>query len=806
MARTEVNIAAKIVFVLLLAPSAAIAADASAPLMALAATQTLNTSGIVTYNIPITLPPGTAGMLPELALRYDTRPADGTMGPGWRLGLDAITLCNRDAKSFCFARRKLVPIKGENGADGTEYRQEFENFTRVFSHGGSGGSPEWFELQLKNGTRLELGRSNDSRGAGRWQLNRAADVLGNYFTLQYGGDASYPVRIDYTANDRAGLKPYNSVRFAYEDGARHRLTHLRSFVGEVPVTDYRLEYDGEGRLIRASRCDAAGACLAPTSFTWTVAGTRPALASVDNGAGDATSFTYAPSPPRSNQPASYPAAMVVRWDRSNGIGGTTGFTLASDGDPVYDAEGYFLGFSVAVDTELVNGRQTTVVRSSADEGYNPLSTTVRFGNVVTSTTVDHYGHSSAYPGVALISLDNRVQTQNDLDGTRMPGTTTSWRYDEFGNALHIEQSWTDGSTKIDNDRYRNDLAHWYLGRLLRTEVARQPAASGLDRASSFEYDRDTGELTQEVIEPDLQPFRLQVDYKYDAFGHRIVKTTSGVDIPQTVEKISYDAKGQFQVSATDATGRTESWRYDSRSGQAVAKTDYWGIKEEWTYDGFGRLVTHSLGGKVHHWRYGYCKGVNGGTEDCPQFGAYLVEESDDGAPDHRVTVYNAFGLMLLVESRANGLSSVIQTRVHGVTGQSSRDCKAPKVGDKLVCADYEWDALGREVHEVQPANSWSWAYHGLTTVRTDNHGNVLTTLLNSQRRQISQTTRSNNGVSAVQDTYDAWGNLLRHQDQQGRVTTREYDVRGNAITVTGPDGRVTHHRFDVLGHEVTGTP
>jgi len=375
-----------------------------------------------------------------------------------------------------------------------------------------------------------------------------------------------------------------------------------------------------------------------------------------------------------------------------------------------------------------------VTRSaSVEDGYNELSRTVQFADVVTSRIVSEYGRRVEYPGVTFLSVDKRTETQNDLDGTKMPGSQTQWRYDEFGNTVHSEQTWSDGSTIIENNTYANDTARWFLGRRLVAAAARQPAAAGLDRKSSYQYDRDTGALTEEVIEPDNKPLRLQIDLKYDAFDHRIVKITSGAGFPDMIEKAGFDARGQFQISATDATGRTESWRYDPLTGQPLAKTDYWGAKEEWTYDGFGRQLTHSMGGKVHRTRYAYCKGVNGGSEDCPQFGAYLTDETDDNSPDHLVTIYNGRARLETAERRSDGRSAVLETRKYDPLGYVIQDCK-PAANGNLACIDYTRDKLGRVVREVQPNASWSWAYHGLITERTDNRGVVLTSLTDAQKR------------------------------------------------------------------------
>ena len=109
-------------------------------------------TGQAHYSMPIDAPPGTAGMTPALSIVYDSTSSNtrnGLLGMGFSLeGLTAITRCpsNKtqngeihgvdftDKDRFCLNGEQLVAVKGEYGADGTEYRTYTDSKTKIISY------------------------------------------------------------------------------------------------------------------------------------------------------------------------------------------------------------------------------------------------------------------------------------------------------------------------------------------------------------------------------------------------------------------------------------------------------------------------------------------------------------------------------------------------------------------------------------------------------------------------------------------------------------------------------------------------
>jgi hypothetical protein len=288
--------------------------------MELSGTFAVSESGGATYSIPIAVPPGTAGMTPNLSLGYDSQRGSGIVGVGWSLnGFSAIRRCAETraqdpaalsngrvgfdaADRFCLDGQRLMVITGTYGANLSEYRTEIEGFKKVTANGTAGTGPSWFEVRLPSGRVLQYGNTPDSKILAKgktsvrvWALNRITDTKGNYLTITYSNDTTngtyYPTRIDYTGNTAAALATYASVQFsyvarpatdqvlAYTAGSSVKLTQqlseIKTYTGGSQVLSYKLVYEtaantatGVSRLTSVQMCDAANLCQPATTFTW----------------------------------------------------------------------------------------------------------------------------------------------------------------------------------------------------------------------------------------------------------------------------------------------------------------------------------------------------------------------------------------------------------------------------------------------------------------------------------------------------------------------------------------------------------
>ncbi|VAX01783.1 Rhs-family protein, partial [hydrothermal vent metagenome] len=279
--------------------------------------------GAANYTIPITIPPGMAGMEPSVSLSYSSQGGNGLVGLGWNInGLSLISRCAQNLAQdgnirgvdftsedkFCLDGARLININGTAyGADGSEYRTETDSFNKIFLYDADGiNGPDYFEVFTKSGQKKIYGNKGGRLDAqieaeGRtevhlWPMSRVEDTVGNYAEFFYFNDkANGFTRIDqinYTGNDNGGLTPSASVkfifearpdqRFGYMNGSKmnvlERLTNIQTYSGSVTgvqdlVRDYSINYTeslftNKSIVSTINECDANGLCKVATNLKW----------------------------------------------------------------------------------------------------------------------------------------------------------------------------------------------------------------------------------------------------------------------------------------------------------------------------------------------------------------------------------------------------------------------------------------------------------------------------------------------------------------------------------------------------------
>jgi hypothetical protein len=234
--------------------------------------------GTPSYSMPISVPPGIAGMAPNVGLLYSGGGVNGPVGYGWSIqGISVITRCPNikaiDGRvrgvdysandTLCLDGQRLIqtdangvvtPVifpQGNDSLGGTglvhEYRTEKDTYARIRAYGMANNlavnGPAYFKVWTKSGQIYEYGNNANSTAnaaiaitgktaISAWAVSRISDTLGNYMDFQYeqrdmpwgsGPTAGSPtpghewnlLEIRYTGT--ATQAPVNKVAFEYVD-------------------------------------------------------------------------------------------------------------------------------------------------------------------------------------------------------------------------------------------------------------------------------------------------------------------------------------------------------------------------------------------------------------------------------------------------------------------------------------------------------------------------------------------------------------------------------------------------------------
>ncbi|GAB58219.1 toxin TcdB middle/N-terminal domain-containing protein [Rheinheimera nanhaiensis] len=239
-------------------------------------------SGAATYQIPLSLPAGIAGVQPQLAFSYNSSGGDGYMGVGWSFsGASAVTRCPKNiavdgvqgnvafsaSDRLCLDGQRLVTNGKENDIgvadsaywnNSTLLHTEIDSFSTVRRHGSAAQGPLAFTVETKSGeihyygdvsavsgsdtmgnplaislrnaaggsetgTDAFFDTASNSGTARLWALKAIKDAKGNYIVYKYQKDLAkgehYLTEVHYTGR-AGGAAPFAKVQLNYANNPK----------------------------------------------------------------------------------------------------------------------------------------------------------------------------------------------------------------------------------------------------------------------------------------------------------------------------------------------------------------------------------------------------------------------------------------------------------------------------------------------------------------------------------------------------------------------------------------------------------
>jgi RHS repeat-associated protein len=172
---------------------------------------TANNQGDAEVTHPLSVPPGRAGLQPDLALNYSSSNGNSWVGLGWNLSLGEVTIDTRwgvprydptlESESYILDGDSLAPMAVRSTlqprqTDRTFTRRVEGQYERIIRHGNAPGS-YWWEVTDKSGTTRYYGATadgvrdpsavlaDDSGHEFVWALKQVKDISSNLMTLNY---------------------------------------------------------------------------------------------------------------------------------------------------------------------------------------------------------------------------------------------------------------------------------------------------------------------------------------------------------------------------------------------------------------------------------------------------------------------------------------------------------------------------------------------------------------------------------------------------------------------------------------------
>jgi RHS repeat-associated protein len=283
-------------------------------------------TGAATYTVPISIPPGVAGMAPNLSLVYNSQGGNGIAGQGWEIGgLSMIHRCPKTKAVDGVMRPVLMNSLDSGNMDETDglcldgmhlfedpvgsgkFRSEKESFGTIERVQGA------FRVTTKSGEVRDYGSKLSSQidifvqgpgghpfEAAVWGLDKVTDVWGNFYDVEYNNGSAFVspsegfqvTSIHYAGRVGDTQAPPNTITFEYDPVPRpdtrwirfgheripksKRLTAIVTPRGRYALTYQPTSTSGPGMLLPSvlQKIDysAGGKSLKPLEFGWSQGG------------------------------------------------------------------------------------------------------------------------------------------------------------------------------------------------------------------------------------------------------------------------------------------------------------------------------------------------------------------------------------------------------------------------------------------------------------------------------------------------------------------------------------------------------
>ncbi|MGE8340708.1 MAG: FG-GAP-like repeat-containing protein, partial [Flavobacterium sp.] len=210
-------------------------------------------TGAANYKIPIAVPPGINGVVPQISLAYNSQGGNGVAGYGWNISgistisripstkfhdgiIDAVDFNALDR--FALDGQRLIVKNGTSGTyggNGTIYETESFSNIKITSYGvhpnGVNYGPAYFLVQYPDGSKAYYGNSTDSRSVTEWSITYWENPQGVRISYSYSAVNNVLDISSIKYGSVAATAPINEIKFKYDTRKRAE----QSYVGGLSI-------------------------------------------------------------------------------------------------------------------------------------------------------------------------------------------------------------------------------------------------------------------------------------------------------------------------------------------------------------------------------------------------------------------------------------------------------------------------------------------------------------------------------------------------------------------------------------------
>jgi RHS repeat-associated protein len=203
-------------------------------------------AGAANYTIPITVPPGINGVVPQISLSYSSQGGNGVAGWGWNIsGISSITRIPSTKfhdgvidpvdldvlDRFALDGQRLIVKNGSTatyGADQTVYETESFSNLKITSYGGQNNWPSYFVVEFPDGSKAYYGNSTDSESITDWAITYWENPQGVRISYNYLL-ANNVLNVSSVKYGALGINtPINEIKFNYGTLSRSEQGYIRA--------------------------------------------------------------------------------------------------------------------------------------------------------------------------------------------------------------------------------------------------------------------------------------------------------------------------------------------------------------------------------------------------------------------------------------------------------------------------------------------------------------------------------------------------------------------------------------------------